>query len=83
MTAWSSQAFMLVRSVTSTPGSASLISSKSGPEKVRSATVARIVATPKARAAWAISATLFRSSIASIDDVANAICGWWSTSSSV
>src|SRR4051794_26340787 len=57
----SSQVFMLVRSITSAPGKASLISSKIGPEKVFSATVVRMVETLKPAAAAATIAALLRS----------------------
>src|SRR3954465_5561195 len=69
-----SHGFMLVRSMTSASGKASLISSKIGPEKVFSATVVRMVETLKPAAAFATIAALLRSVTASIDLVANAIC---------
>ncbi|MCY1310673.1 hypothetical protein D9M70_608910 [compost metagenome] len=53
-----------------------MISENIGPEKVFSATVVRMVETPKPAAAWATKAALLRSSTASIDLVANDICDW-------
>src|SRR5215210_461217 len=74
----SSHVFMLVRSITSAAGKASLISSKIGPEKVFSATVVRMVETLNPEAASATIAALLRRVTASIDLVAKAICDWWS-----
>src|SRR4051812_27528460 len=79
----SSQVFMLVRSITSAPGKAPLISSKIGPENVFSATVVRMVEALKPAAASATMAALLRRVTASIDLVAKAICDWWSIRISV
>jgi hypothetical protein len=53
-----------------------LISLKIGPENDFSATVVRMVATPKTRAEFATRAELLRISMASIDLVAKTICDW-------
>src|SRR5260370_38982736 len=76
ITALSSQAFMLVRSRNLLFGNACLISSNIGPENDFSATVVGITDTLKMRAELATSAALLRNVTASIDFVANAICGW-------
>jgi hypothetical protein len=69
--------------MTSASGKASLISSKTGPEKLFSATLVMTVDTLNAFAAWATSPALLRSSMAPMDLVANAICDWWSIMMSV
>ena len=76
MTLASSQVFIDVRSMSSWPGKASVISWNIGPEKLFSATVVRMVGTLKPAAACEISAALLRNTTASIDFVANDICDW-------
>src|ERR1700733_2554018 len=83
ITASSSHVFIVVRSKNFALGKTALISSNMGPEKVFSATVVGIVATPKILAALATRAALFLSMIGSIDFVANAICDWKSIKISV
>src|SRR5260370_1859229 len=75
ITALSSQAFMLVRSRNLLFGNACLISSNIGPENDFSATVVGITDTLKMRAELAPSTALLRNVTASIDFVANPICG--------
>src|ERR1700731_1290959 len=79
----SSQVFIEVRSISFWPGKASVISPNIGPEKLFSATVVRIVETPKPAAARETRAALLRSVTASIDLVANDICDWKSIMISV
>ena len=74
MTASSSQVFMEVRSSSFSPGNASVISENMGPEKLFSATVVRMVDTPKPAAARATRAALLRRFTASMDLVAKDIC---------
>ncbi|WP_364147391.1 hypothetical protein, partial [Paenibacillus sp. LPE1-1-1.1] len=59
------------------------ISGKIGPLNDSAATVVRTVGTLKALAALASPVTLLRNTWISIDDVPNAICGWWSIMSKV
>ena len=72
----SSQVFMVVRSNGLTSGNTACTSGNRGPLKLFSATVVRIVGTPKAFAVLASPVTLFWSSTMSMDFVAKAICGW-------
>src|SRR5579859_1718399 len=83
MTAASSQVFIEVRSNNFWPGNASVISENIGPEKLFSATVVRMVETPKPAAAWLTRAALVRRLTASIDLVAKDICDWKSIRISV
>src|ERR1700722_15693962 len=73
MTWASSHVFMEVRSIKGRFGNAPVISPYIGPENVFSATVVRIVETPKPAAAWDTKAALFRSTTVLMDLVAKDI----------
>src|SRR3546814_13706006 len=79
----SAQLFRVVRSIVAASENAALISAKIGPEKLFSATVVRIVDTPKPAADLATRPAFMRRLTASIECVANAICDWWSIMISV
>src|SRR6218665_800176 len=83
ITAASSQVFIEVRSSSAWPGNGAVTSSNIGPLKLFSATVVRMVETPKPAAALATRAALLRSVVASIECVAKAICDWKSIMISV